>query len=104
MHIEAPVLGKESSSAMLAFMAAGVAAQSVDYSTMLGALYQQTDVNKDGALSFLEFTDATGKLGVKPEVFTLHSKSFQVFFDAIDSDGSGTVTQTEFACVPRHHR
>ena len=91
---------------LLALMAAGVVAQSstVDYSAMLAALFEQTDVDKDGALSFLEFTDAAAKLGVKPEVFTLHSQSYQTFFDAIDSDASGTVTQKELACVPHRHR
>lgn len=64
---------------------------------MLTALFQQTDVNKDGVLSYLEFTDAAGKLGIEPEILTLHGKSYRQFFDAVDADGSGTLTKEEFA-------
>ena len=93
--------------AILTFAVAAVAAQTsppppgptIDYATMLTALFQQTDVNKDGALSFLEFTDAAGKLGVKPEILTLHGQSYQQFFNAVDADGSGTLTKEEFAYV-----
>lgn len=82
---------------MLTVAVAAVAAQTVDYSTMLTALFKQTDVNKDDALSYLEFTDAAAKLGIKPEILTLHNTSYQVFFNAVDADGSGTLTKEEFA-------
>ena len=101
-------IGKgEMRTAILTFAVAAVAAQTsppppaptINYATMLTALFQQTDVTKDGALSFLEFTDAAGKLGIKPEILTLHGQSYQQFFTAVDADGSGTLTKEEFAYV-----
>lgn len=76
----------------------------IDYESLLNDLWDQTDNDpQDGQLSFSEFEVAWNKLGIPTSILTSHSQDLQTFFDDLDSNDDGYLTQRELADAVNNH-
>ena len=85
------------SCSIILFLASCARAVEVDYESMLGTLWNMTDVDNSGELSQAEFAKALDKIDVSPSIFTQHQRSASVFFTSIDTDSSQGLTPKELA-------
>ena len=70
-----------------------------DYSVMLDGLFDQCALDGTGELSLTEFITAADKLGIEETVFVNHQQSYEVVFNALDTDDSGGLTPDELAAA-----
>ena len=83
----------------LVLAATAVVEAQIDYSKMMTSIWTKTDADKNGELSFTEFTNAAAKMDMQASIFTLHNQNLQTFFNALDKDGTKGVTAAELAAA-----
>lgn len=82
----------------IALLALGACAvRATDYSAVLDSLFVQSDSDNDNLLDSDEFKVALDKLGIPCDTFTLHAKSCDNFFSAVDTDGNQKISTKEMS-------